>query len=165
MASIEECTIDDEMPVVSQTQQESLQVEKRSRSRTPGFKDELVADDLAGSFREHKRAKSPFELGRKQEMLKTSGKAIIDKAAVTDVSSGALFSMEEDVQNYFRHLYDNLIFDIASIQDVTMFKEGSSVEIVIVEEGEEISGDLSAKKKLRWNLALKKQNRSSKKRK
>lgn len=129
----------------------------RERSHTP-LESELVMDELAGPYRDYRRAKSPFELGRKEDVLKCSSKAIIDKAAVMDISVPKT-NVEEDIQNYFRHIYQNLIFDMASIQDITGFKEAANIEIVVVEEGddeppttEEGQEDESqAKKKLRWN--------------
>lgn len=126
------------------------------RSHTP-LESEMVMDDLAGHYRDYRRAKSPFELGRKENVLKQSSKAIIDKAAVMDISVPKT-NVEEDIQNYFRHIYQNLIFDMASIQDITSFNEGANIEIVVVEEGEEPPAtkedaeDASqAKKKLRLN--------------
>uniref|UniRef100_A0A336MAS9 CSON014485 protein n=1 Tax=Culicoides sonorensis TaxID=179676 RepID=A0A336MAS9_CULSO len=107
------------------------------RSHTP-LESELVTDELAGSFRYYRRAKSPFELGRKENVLKSSSKAIIDKASVMDIS-GPSSNVEEDIQNYFRHIYQNLIFDMASIQDITAFNEASNIEIVVVEEGSDES--------------------------
>lgn len=126
------------------------------RSHTP-LESELVMDDLAGAYRDYRRAKSPFELGRKEDVLKCSSIAIIDKAAVMDISVPKT-NVEEDIQNYFRHIYQNLIFDMASIADITGFQEAANIEIVVVEEGEEPPTNAEgqedasqAKKKLRWN--------------
>lgn len=127
----------------------------RERSHTP-LESELVMDELAGPYRDYRRAKSPFELGRKEDVLKSSSKAIIDKAAVMDIS-GPKTNVEEDIQNYFRHIYQNLIFDMASIADITGFKEASNIEIVVVEEGDEEEvqeSESQAKKKLRLNRDL-----------
>lgn len=138
------------MESLSPAPPETLDLE-RERSHTP-LDSELVMDDLAGPYCKYRRAKSPFELGRKENVLKSSTMAIIDKASVMDISVPNT-NAEEDIQNYFRHIYQNLIFDMASIQDITTFNEGTNIEIVVVEEGDdEPEEDASqAKKKLRWN--------------
>lgn len=147
----------------SQEQPETLTIDPTSiedrRSHSPS-QENLLVDEYALQYRDYRRAKSPFELGRKENVLKSSSKAIIDKASVMDISSAST-NVEEDINKYFKHVYESLIFDMASISDITAFAEAANLKIVVVEEDDEESkvgvvvkegeDDSLAKKKLRLN--------------
>lgn len=79
--------------------------------------------DFASSNRE----KSPFEIGDKPNVQVASSKAIIDKAAIMDISGG-LTNVDEYINLFFT---DFCALDKASCADI------SDVKIVIVEEDEE----------------------------
>lgn len=73
------------------------------------------------------REKSPFEIGDKPDKQVASSKAIIDKAAIMDISGGVT-NVDEYINLFFT---DFCALDKASCADI------SEVKIVIVEEDEE----------------------------
>lgn len=79
--------------------------------------------DFASAARE----KSPFEIGDKPDKQVASSKAIIDKAAIMDISGGVT-NVDEYINLFFT---DFCALDKASCADI------SEVKIVIVEEDEE----------------------------
>lgn len=133
-------------------------VSRDVRSRTPNIiiLDRKSADRLSLSpHRDTRREKSPFEIGRRKDIVIASQKAVIDKAAIMDitgVTSRVAKSVDEFIQFYVN---DYGIIDKASCFDISP----SSVKIVIIEEDEEeenanidevIECENEEKKKLRW---------------
>lgn len=118
----------------------------RSRETTPSI---IILDrqsvDRERLVHDMKREKSPFEIGRKKEVQIASQKAVIDKAAIMDITGGVAKNIDEFIQLYFN---DYCIIDKASVLDISP----ASVKIVIVEEDEPEEDDSQAKKKLRRNL-------------
>lgn len=78
-------------------------------------------------FTSTQREKSPFEIGEKPDVQVASSKAIIDKAAIMDISGG-MTNVDEYINLFFT---DFCALDKASCADI------SEVKIVIVEEDEE----------------------------
>lgn len=78
-------------------------------------------------FTSSTREKSPFEIGDKPDKQVASSKAIIDKAAIMDISGG-MTNVDEYINLFFT---DFCALDKASCADI------SEVKIVIVEEDEE----------------------------
>lgn len=78
-------------------------------------------------FASTNREKSPFEIGEKPNVQVASSKAIIDKAAIMDISGGVT-NVDEYINLFFT---DFCALDKASCADI------SDVKIVIVEEDEE----------------------------
>lgn len=125
------------------------------RSQTPNIiiLDRRSAERLSLSpYRDNRREKSPFEIGRRKDIQIASQKAVIDKAAIMDitgVTSRVAKSVDEFIQFYVN---DYCIIDKASVLDISP----ASVKIVIIEEEEEENqeptddSDDMAKKKLRW---------------
>lgn len=141
-------------------QQPQTPVPRDVRSQTPNIiiLDRRSADRLSLSpYRDTRREKSPFEIGSRKETQIASTKAVIDKAAIMDitgVTSRVAKSVDEFIQFYVN---DYCIIDKASILDISP----ASVKIVIVEEDEEEEEDEEPvketteitdedKKKLRW---------------
>lgn len=93
-----------------------------------------------------KRERSPFEIGRRKEIQIASQKAVIDKAAIMDITGGVAKNIDEFIQLYFN---DYCIIDKASVLDVSP----ANVKIVVIDEEEEpAEGEedpSQAKKKLR----------------
>lgn len=105
------------------------------RSQTPNIiiLDRQSAERLSLSpYRDTRREKSPFEIGPKKNIQIASQKAVIDKAAIMDitgVTSRVAKSVDEFIQFYVN---DYSIIDKASVLDISP----ALVKIVIVEEDE-----------------------------
>lgn len=122
-----------------------------SRETTPNI---IILDrrsvDRERLVHDLKREKSPFEIGKRKEIQIASQKAVIDKAAIMDITGGVAKNIDEFIQLYFN---DYCIIDHASVADITP----ANVKIVVIEEEEEPEEDgakdeSQAKKKLRQNL-------------
>lgn len=95
-----------------------------------------------------KREKSPFEIGRRKETQIASQKAVIDKAAIMDITGGVAKNIDDFIQLYFN---DYCIIDKASVLDISP----ANVKIVVIDEEDEPEEEedaSQAKKKLRQSL-------------
>lgn len=100
-----------------------------------------------------KREKSPFEIGKRKDIQIASQKAVIDKAAIMDITGGVAKNIDEFINLYFN---DYCIIDKASVLDISP----AAVKIVVIEEEDEPEDDSQAKKKLRRSLEKIVQKRS-----
>ncbi len=111
---------------------------KKSRSKdveepvVPPQTDTLQVPVEPSINRYFKREKSPFEVGDKKELQVASSNAIIDKAAVMDISGGGA-KVAAKVDEYINLLFtDYCALDQASCGDIS-----KEIKIVVIEEESE----------------------------